>query len=373
MLPIVIGSLWLLAIVFLVIVYLKSRFTLLNYQAPVPSIESKSIPIEGVSIIICAHNELKNLQRLLPKLYDQDYPNYEIVVVCDRSSDGTFDFLLEQKAAYNKLKVVWVRHRPPHIKGKKYALTLGIKAATHDILLLTDADCLPTSCKWVSTMSKAFTENVQIILGYSPYQANSGILNAYVRYDTLHTAGLYFSAALAGRPFMGVGRNLAYRKSWFMGKNGFAGITHIVGGDDDLLVNNYATSANTEVSFGYESHMVSLPKQSWKQLYRQKKRHLSVGKYYNNRDKVWLGSLSLANLVFWIGWIGLTLAGYEPIFIATGLILKWISQFFFLRTTANTLKDPLNLALLPILDFLYVIYYVLLGISAISSKNTQWN
>ncbi len=295
------------------------------------------------------------------------------MVVDDCSTDGTLDFLLSEKEAHPRLKVVWLRHRPAHIRGKKYPLTLGIRAARYERLLLTDADCQPASDKWISGMTADLNGSGEIVLGYSPYFRRKGLLNTYIRYETLLTAGLYFSAALRGKPYMGVGRNLAYQKSLFMRHKGFYGHLHLLGGDDDLFVNRYATAKNTCIVTAPQYQVHSLPKEEWRQYFRQKIRHLSVGKYYKKEDQRWLGSLSACHFIFWCGLFGLILGGYEPIFIVTGLILKWFSQFYFLKTTADKLKDTINLALLPILDFLYVIYYIILGIRAISRKNTQWN
>lgn len=366
----IIWVIWMLAILYLVLSFFKARKALLYQAAPPPAPSTYS---EGVSVIVCARNELANLKQLLPLLYRQEYTNFEIIIVEDCSTDGSLDFLLEEKQSHPQLKVVWLRQRPEHVRGKKYALSLGIRAARYERLLLTDADCRPASNEWLRGMTAGLRGSSEIVLGYSPYLRNKGLLNTYIRYETLLTAGLYFSAAIRGRPYMGVGRNLAYRKSLFMRHKGFCGHLHVLGGDDDLFVNRHATAVNTTIVTDKNCQVYSLPKNSWQQYFRQKLRHLSVGKYYKKEDRRWLGSLSVSHLVFWSGLFGLILGGYEPIFIVTGLILKWFSQFFFLKTAADKLKNPINLALLPILDFLYVIYYIILGIRAISTKNTQWN
>ncbi len=350
-------------------------------------LKNQSLP-EPVSVIVCAHNEKENLMRLLPALYAQNYKRFEIVIVNDRSTDGTLDYLLQEKKRHPHLKVVWARFRPNHISGKKYALTLGIRAATYDKLLLTDADCLPSSRDWIRGMSAALDsaalssvtleetnsrKKKLFVLGYSPYEKHKGLLNSFIRYETLHTAALYFSAALAGHPYMGVGRNLAYRKSFFMQKKGFFKHIQVMGGDDDLFVNEHAMHSNTAISLDERTKVYSSPKKTWKEYYRQKTRHLSVGKYYKSFDKKWLGALSFSHIIFWLGLLGLIGGGSEPYLIVSGLIVKGFCQFLFLKTASRKLNDPINLALLPILDFLFVIYYVVLGVSAISSNNTRWN
>jgi len=370
----IIWGIWMLAILYLLVFFEKARRALTHKDYDKKNIPPpQSVPSEGVSIIVCAHNELANLQQLLPLLYQQNYDNYEIIVVEDCSTDGSLDFLLAEKSKNPKLRIVWLRHRPRHIRGKKYALSLGIRAARHDRLLLTDADCRPLSDIWVAGMASQLKEPHQIVLGYSPYQPESGLLNTYIRYETLLTGGMYLSAALNGHPYMGVGRNLAYRKSLFMQHKGFCQHLHITGGDDDLFVNRHATAENTTTVTAKSCQVYSIPKTSWRQYYRQKIRHLSVGRYYKKKDQRWLGLFSASHFIFWIGLFGLIPGEHEPIFIISGLMTKWFSQFLFLKTTTTKLKDPINLALLPILDFLYVIYYVVLGIRALSSNNTEWN
>lgn len=365
---------WMICILYQSVIYYYGYKLLNNYsESEEPYIlKNKNLP-EPVSVIVCAHNEKENLMKLLPKLYAQNFKRFEIVVVDDRSTDGTLDFLLKEKDQHSNLKVVWARFRPPHIKGKKYALTLGIRAATYDKLLLTDADCLPDSSDWIRGMSAPLEESKTFVLGYSPYQRQKGLLNAFICYETLHTAALYFSAALAGRPYMGVGRNLVYRKSFFLMKKGFYKHISVMGGDDDLFVNQHATHENVAISMDKRTKVHSQPKTSLKEYYHQKTRHLSVGKHYKNFDKKWLGVLSLSQVVFWWGFIGLILVGTEPYFVISGLLIKGLLQFLFLKTATRKLSEPINLALLPILDFLYVIYYVVLGISALSSNNTRWN
>jgi len=363
-------GIWMMTILYVAVFFVRAGKTFRNGKADKSDTKDPS-EAEGVSVIVCAHNELNNLQELLPLLLKQQYPKLQIVVVDDRSTDGTLDYLLQKQD--ERLKVVWLRERPRHIQGKKFALTMGIRAATYDKLLLTDADCLPNSHEWVSHMSKHLEGKIQIVLGYSPYVHEPGLLNSYIRYETLMTAGFYISAALRGFPYMGVGRNLAYRKSFFMENYGFRGHVHVMGGDDDLFVNQHAKAENTACSLSDKTKVVSKPKKSWKQYLIQKKRHLQVGKYYKNKDKKWLASVSFSHMFFWVGTLFLILGGYEPILIITGLIIKWLSQFYFLHKAAKRLKEPINLATLPILDFLFVIYYIILGLSAIFSKTTQWN
>ena len=326
-----------------------------------------------VSIVLCAHNERENLQALLPRLYEQRYKNFEIIVVDDCSNDGTLDFLREEEKNHPQLKVVWIKQRPQHVQSKKFALTLGIKAARHDKLVLTDADCLPENDLWLTGMASRLEGETAFVLGYSPYLPEKGLLNHFIRFETLHTGFLYIAAALAGHPYMGVGRNLAYRRNFFLQKKGFYRIHNLVGGDDDLFVNRHANGKNTRICIHRNTLMHSIPKKTWQTYYRQKVRHLGVGKYYKRQDKYWLGLLSLSSVLFWICFTVLLFGENERYFAIAGFFIRWGLLFVVFRTAGRKLNDPIDLIFLPILDVLYVIYHIVIGTKALSTKNTRWN
>ncbi len=329
---------------------------------------------QGVSIVVCAKNELQNLQRLLPALYNQLFPSFEIIVVNDRSTDETQAFLLEQKKVWQQLKVINIDHTPPHINGKKYALSLGIKQAGFDTLLLTDADCIPATPNWISVMTAKFNiSSTKIALGYCQYTAYPGLLNLFIRFETLYTAVQYLSLALAGSPYMGVGRNLAYSKSFFMERRGFSDYLKVTGGDDDLFVNKNADKRNTVAVYDSGGTMYSEPKKSWKAYFRQKKRHLSVGKYYKLSDRIRMGLLFLSQLFFWVLFIVLLLFWQEPYYVIGGFVLRMAVQYLIFYKASVKLEGEFKLWALPLLDVLYVMYYIATGISALASRNIKWN
>ena len=326
----------------------------------------------SVSVIVCAHNEYHNLQELLPLLFQQVYHQYEIIVVDDTSEDSTQEWLKALQTQQPLLKVITISVRSSHMQAKKYALTLGIEAARFDQILLTDADCRPASDRWLALMSQQFDENTQFVLGYSPYYAQPGLLNTFIRYETMHTGLLYLGAAAAGFPYMGVGRNLAYRKSLFIYKKGFGPHQRVVGGDDDLWVNRFATRENTRLVIDPDARMFSIPEQYWSDYIRQKTRHLSVGKYYKRCDRLVLGLLSLTSVLIWILGITLAIACKDCQVIVILFVARWVILAILWAVVGRTLQDSINLLILPILDFLHVIYYTAIGAKALSSSNIQW-
>lgn len=366
---------FLTAICYQVCVYLYLGSKLAAYQHHGEHIyapKNRAMPAP-VSVIICAHNELHNLKALLPLLYRQRYKNFEIIVVDDCSDDGTLDFLNHEKKQQPLLKVVWIKQRPKHVQSKKYAITLGVKAARYDKLLLTDADCRPGSDLWVTGIAAELREKKIFVLGYSPYYVGKGLLNYFIRYETLHTGFLYISSAIAGFPYMGVGRNMAYKKSFFMEKKGFCRIQQLVGGDDDLFVNRHATSTNTAINIHPNTLMYSFPKQTWQTFYRQKVRHLGVGKYYKKKDQYWLGLLSFSSIVLWTCFLMLIMDESERYWSIASFLVRWGLLFAVIKIAGKKLNDPVNLAILPILDVLHVFYYIVIGTKALSTKNTRWN
>lgn len=325
-----------------------------------------------VSVLICSRNEENNLRQLLPLVLNQQYPKFEVVVVDDRSDDGTYDYLLELSGKDSRIRVVRVNNVPEHVNSKKYALTLGIKAAAYDWLLLTDADCRPVSDRWIQAMSLHMIDGTQFVLGCSPYDHRPGILNRFIRFETLYTAIQYVGFAGNKLPFMGVGRNLAYRKSFFLNNKGFNGLLKLTGGDDDLWVNRHARWRNTRVCTGTECRVLSQPKTTWHEFLLQKKRHLMAGKYYRRKDKVMLGALTASHLTVWAGGILLLLSGFQSAWVAAILAIRSGGFTWLMSRASRKLGFTCEPLFIPFLDFLYLFYYLTLAPQALVAKRVKW-
>lgn len=346
-------------LIFYLIAFSSSRSTSADSQVP-------------VSVIVCAHDEEENLRELIPILLLQDYPEYEVIVVEDRSNDGSFDFLYQAAKENSKIRMVQVKDKPDHINGKKFALTLGVKAAKHDWVLLTDADCRPGGPHWIFEMSKQFSMDRSIVIGYSPYLKEEGLLNSLIQYETLLTATHYIGMALMGRPYMGVGRNLAYRKSLFLNNKGFNEHLSVTGGDDDLFVNRMCTKQNTGIVTGTASLVYSKPKTTWAEFYFQKLRHLSVGKRYKAISKVNSGLFHLSLIGSWLLVVPATLFSsliYIPISIFS---VRLILLILLTHRASRKLGDPFEAWKAVYLDFVFVIYYLVVGLNALRTNKVRW-
>ena len=330
-----------------------------------------------VSVIICAKNEAENLETYLPYLVNQKYPDFELVLINDRSYDETSVILETYKKKYSFIKIVTIEEADYFYGNKKYALTLGIKAATHDCLLLTDPNCKPKSEFWIQEMAQQFQASKKIVLGYATYQyVPKSILNKLIRFETLMTALQYFSFAKIGSPYMGVGRNLMYSKATFLKNKGFHQHIRLLSGDDDLLINQIATKENTSICVNEQAQIVSFPKDSFKNWILLKKRHISTAAFYKPTHKFFLSLYTLNRLLFWIV-LPTSLFYVESSFyqlIILGLITcKLISEYVVVGIAAKKLKEKGLTIFIPILDICLLFFQIYLFVHNSIHKPKKWS
>lgn len=325
-----------------------------------------------LSVVLCARNEVENLKQYLPLVLEQNYPDYEVVVVNDRSWDGTKELLEEFAKQYKHLKIVTVNEGSKFIAGKKFAVTMGIKAASNEWLVFTDADCVPASPNWLLGMQQPDKAQTELLLGYSPYLKKRGLLNALIRFETFFTAVNYLSFALKGMPYMGVGRNMAYKKSLFFNNKGFAAHMHIPSGDDDLFVNAHANHNNTAIRINKDTQVWSEPNTSFGAYLRQKKRHFGAGKLYKSKHRFILSAQVLIQFLFYVVFAVLLCfkASLYPALII--LFLSIIIRCFVYPRLLKRLSYGDLSWWFPILDILLFIFLVFNGILSIFVKKVQW-
>lgn len=325
--------------------------------------KDKSSAIFPVSVIICARNEAENLKNFLPSVLEQDYPSFEVIVVNDCSEDNSYNILGEYLLKYPHLKVSTINKDPKFTHNKKFAQFIGIKAAKNEILLFTDADCRPKTNKWLEGMISNFNENTNFVLGYGSYMKKKGLLNTFIRYDAVIIGMQYFGLAIRGIPYMGVGRNLAYRRSVFFTSKGFKSHTHLASGDDDLFINNNARSVDTCVEFRPEAHTVSVPCSNLKEWIAQKRRHLTTAPYYKQKDKLLLLTEPLSRMIFYSAFIILLSFSYLWILVLVIFGLKIFTQAAVFSAVQKKLDEKGLLAYLFIFDIFSPIINGLLFIS----------
>lgn len=350
----IIISILILSFLFLIINYFIFYLPAIRHK---DSWDDTNIP---VSIIICAKNEEQNLDENLPYILQQDYPNYEVVIVNDCSVDNTEQIIDKYYFQYpDKIRKVNIPESENYKHGKKMAIFIGIKHAKYEHLVFTDADCKPSSNQWLKIMAGHFTNNKQIILGYGKYAELPGFLNKLVRYDTLIIALQYLSSAIRKNPYMGVGRNLAYTKSLFFKNKGFANHYHIASGDDDLFVNETANAENTAVCTHPDAFTISEPPLIFKHWLLQKARHFSTSPSYKSSHQLMLGWIYFTILFFHTSIIAFSIiAPYLWQYILLTFLLKYFIQVIFIFNASKKYKEsnltPLSFILEPLLIIMYI-------------------
>jgi glycosyltransferase involved in cell wall biosynthesis len=327
----------------------------------------------SISVIVCAKNEEENLANFIPLLAEQDYPDFEIILIDDASSDNTLEVLEGFEKQYPNIRLVKVQNNEAFWGNKKYAMTLGIKTAKKEYLLFTDADCYPTSKEWITAMSSQFTMQKTIVLGYGGYEKiQKSFLNKLIRFETILTAIQYFSWAKAGLPYMGVGRNLAYKKEEFFNVNGFISHIQVRSGDDDLFINEAAFGKNTTINYTPESFTYSKPKTTFKDWIRQKRRHVSTANHYKKFDKLQLGTFYSSQLLFILLPVALLAFQFQWILVLGLIAIRYLSAWIVVGFSAGKLKENDLKYWFPIIELVLIFTQINIFIKNIFSKPVHW-
>ena len=325
-----------------------------------------------VSVIICARDEAANLAKNLPGSLVQEYSTtHEVIVVNDNSFDESKYLLEEFERSFRQLKVVELKQEAKLIPGKKFPLSIGIKAAQHEVVLLTDADCVPASECWISSMQETYDDDTEIVLGYGAYHKKSGLLNKMVRWETFHTALQYFTYALAGKPYMGVGRNLSYKRTVFFRHKGFSAYNHVASGDDDLFINTAATKINTKINISPEAFTLSEPPENWAQWIRQKRRHYSTAKYYRPLHKFLLGLYSLSHFLFY-PLLAIAFIFFSWQWAILVFAMRFMVQALVLYPAMKKLNEKDLYASFLLFDVWMFFYYFIFSVTLIKKPRAGW-
>ncbi len=356
-------------VVFVQLFYYLYFFRLLAFYNIPKKLHNEQRP---VSVVICARDEAGNIVKNLPGVLVQDYKTtHEVILVNDNSQDDTRFLIEELQKTFKHLVPVKLTQEAKHIIGKKFPLSMGIKTARYETLLLTDADCVPASEHWIQLMQDALASDKEIVLGYGAYKKKQGFLNKIIRFETFHSALQYFSYALAGIPYMGVGRNLGYKKELFFKNKGFSSINQIPGGDDDLFINKVANKNNTAIVIAPDAHTWSEPKTTWSAWYNQKTRHYSTAKYYKPLHKFLLGvyaatqfltyPLLIVAAISYCWWLALSV-----------FILRVIVQAVVFNKTMKKLNEQDLWPMFIVLDMWMCLYYLMFIPALFKRPKNKW-
>lgn len=317
-----------------------------SLEAPLP------VP---VSVLICARNEALNLRLNLPAVLEQAYPVFEVLVIDDDSTDDTPALLEVFKKKYAHLRVL--RVSPKTMPGKKKALSAGISAARFDYLVFTDADCRPAGNRWLEEMAAGFAEGVEVVLGYAPMRPGRGGFQRWVRFETIYTAMQYLSFAAAGMPYMGVGRNLAWKKILFERHDGFEAHADVPSGDDDLFVGTAAHAGNTAWRSSPQAFVFSEGENTLRGWLRQKARHLGAGKRYRRFPRRVVGLVALTHTLHYGLGVILLLTGISPLLVAALWAFRLALVWPVYARVFRLFREPGLLFWAPVFDGFLALYY----------------
>lgn len=332
--------------------------------------------LEPVSVVVCARDAYEHLTELIPILLSQDYPQFEVVVVNDCSDDETEEFLKDLERREPRIKPVQLRQHLNFFNGKKFPLSMGIKSATYDLLILTDADCRPTSNQWLRSVVNNYDRNTEVVIGYSRYQRRNTLLNALMRFDALQNGMMYLSSALAGKPYMGVGKNLSYRQRLFFRNKGFIEHYTMEAGDDDVFISQVATKKNTQVQIDADNTIEVFPTTSAAAWVRERTRRYSTIAMHRRGPRSLMAVHYWSQFLFYVSFIALffmspafTLAGdihyavyYFPT-LAVLFLMRYGTQMIIYSGASKRLGERGLLAGLIAMDFILAILTPLFRIS----------
>lgn len=339
----VVGALFLIQLLYYLTIYNR----IIRYNGKIKqNLVNFSNEFPPVSVIICAKNESFNLREFLPSLLEQDYPKYEVVVINNGSSDETEELLAELEKKYEHLYHSFTPDNPRGISQKKLGVTLGIKASKYDWLVFTEANCYPASNNWLKMMARNFTPNTEIVLGYSGYEKGKSWLHQRISFDSLFMAMRYLGFALAHKPYMGIGRNMAYRKELFFKEKGFSSHLNLKRGDDDLFINKTANGKNTKVEISADAAIRMKPVEYYRDWTEEKVSYMATSKNYKGAQRHLLGFETFSRILFYIAVILMIIIGiinHNWIFAGIAALLwliRFFTQMYIVNSTAKVVGEP---------------------------------
>lgn len=327
----------------------------------------------SVSVVMVVHNESEFLKKSMPYLLEQDYPDFEVVVVDYMSTDDTHYVLHICAENYPQLKPITLKHDVNMFQGKKYPLSIGVKSATKDVILLTEAESVPKSFDWISNMVQGYSGGTQMVIGYNLVKGNGTLLGAFQQYENMAYNASYIGAALMGNPYTATGRNLSYRRDFFFKQGGFISHYSIPDGADDLFVNQNANSRNSALILNSEASVISEPRNTFGLWHQDRAHRLYTRRYYGWGDRLMLSVYPLSQIVFLAALVLLFIGGIFPwqILVAV-LALKIIWQIMCSLPLAKKFEIKKIHFFSPFFEFYFLFANTFLTYFALRRKKKQW-
>lgn len=364
---------WLyMAFVFFTLILLGYYFLVWKKLADHKSKNSQFENLPFVSVIICAKNEKENVAKFLPEVLNQNYPEFEVIVVDDNSEDGTGAILNKLSALHENLKPFKFK-QPKKSFGKKEVLEFGITQSSSEYLIMTDADCCPNSENWLLGMVNGFSDGSELVLGIGQYDKNQTWINKLIQIDTGFIALNYLSFALGRFPYMSVGRNVAYKKDLFNRVGGFKTHYDIPSGDDDVFINEIPRTTKVSIVTSPKAQTTSIPKIDFKSFFSQKVRHVSAGLKYNKLNILLLGLFYSVSGLWYLMLPFMIYYSDQLVVVLTIIALKKLTMYSLIRRIFSKIGVSVNSLLMLFADFIPVfVHNFAVLITTIKSKEGKW-
>lgn len=358
---IVFGVITLIQLVYYYVIY--GRFA---FHRKKSALGFRDIP---VSVVIVVRDDAALAVQNLPQLLDQQYSSFEIVIVNDRSRDeNSLQAIREYKDRYPNIKLVDLSTAVSTSRGKKMAISMGVKCATYDHILLTAPNCKPSSRQWLSKMAQNFQFQQKIVLGYNTFEKKKGLYSHFLLYDNLVGAVQYFAHALMHSTYRGDLNNLAFVRPLFYKQNGFIAYNHLLYGEEDIFVHRASTPNNVAVEYDPDAATLQQHTPSYGYWRLHKVSLYFTRKYNSMRNRLLLSGYELTNLLFYaLLALSIVAALHQPtaLYITAGIaVLRIASLYVVMGISAARLQEKQNIPSLLFYDFLFAILTPLLWLSA---------
>ena len=326
-------------------------------------------PNTGLSVVIPARNEEKNIIGCLESVCSQHYPPelLQVVAIDDCSTDKTWDLLRHfhtGEKMINSTRLAEVEDGE-FSAYKKRAIETGIAMSHNNVIVTTDADC-KHPLTWLKTIALFYEEKKPAFIAAPvALQNDSSVLQIFQALDFLVLQGITGASVHKKIHSMCNGANLAYEKRIFNEVAGFTGIDKIASGDDMLLMHKISSKYPDRIHYlkSKQAIVASLPMQTWKDFFDQRIRWSSKARSYDDKRIFWVLLLVyLFNLSFLVLLVGGS--WFHVLWVYAGIlwIAKTIIEFPFVYSVASFFDKTSLLKYFFFFQPLHIAYTIMAGL-----------
>ena len=333
--------------------------------------KNKEPNLPSISVIVTSRNYKTFLQELLPVLLSQDYPDFEVVVVDDCSTDGTDWLLAEMKISHGHLKTTRIIQETDFPNA--LAISIGVRASSKDWLLYVSPVCKIPDNQWLKNYAQRLEPDKEVSIGYIHYNEATGKYNGWIRFENfasflLSGAGKYFGVSMPVFEY-----NLAYRREKFLDLRGFAAVLDSPFSENELFINKIATRKNSVLQINRNTPIAYIGESDWFDLVEFKKKQLMLRRKFTAGQRFFRTFNLISRMLLTISLILLLVVSPWRFWVlgAWGLIL--ISEMAWIAVATNKLGEKNFLPMLLIYKaFLPLINSYFIVVQLFTSQKRKW-